>query len=190
VLHLTRLDGQQSPFFVYSDCVNSSNSNVGEKIRRVSVTGISHVPFWAIVLMATDRMPLSYRDDTCLTAVDDWIFFKCKYKTLEKIRKLKRFMNSCLGKKFTNPLDDRNNAILNELQSIIKGLCASDVSPNETVAATWTEKGKIIAPETVPNEGTSSANPESLSPRSSGPSTACADEIHNVGEERDSRCED
>ncbi|SCU67825.1 RNA editing associated helicase 2 [Trypanosoma equiperdum] len=151
VVHRTSQENIGQPYFVYDELVKSSES------ERLLVRDLTNVSLWTILLMGTSSMPVTYRDDLNLAVVDEWIMFRATFGTLELIRKFKRALNVCLGRKFMNPNDEENNAKLEELRCIIKELVCTPFKPNDLAEKPWEEKGVIIEPCTEPKGGSSEA---------------------------------
>eukprot|EP00796_Vickermania_ingenoplastis_P007345 gene7345-5179_t len=140
VVHKTRQQNIQQPFFVYNELSRSQESN------RMHVRGLTAIPLWTILLMGTASMPITFRQDLSLGIVDGWIVFRASFRVLEVIRKFKEAMNICLSRKFTNPDDEVNNQRLDQIRDIVKDLVNSSFRPNNLVAEDWQEKGSIIDP--------------------------------------------
>ncbi|KAF5224297.1 hypothetical protein ECC02_002553 [Trypanosoma cruzi] len=163
VVYRTSQEDITQPFFVYDELVKSSDSD------RLQVRGLTNVPLWTILLMGTSSMPVVYRDDLNLAVVDEWIMFRASFGTLELIRKFKRAMNTCLGRKFLDPSDEKNNEKLEELRSIIKELVSTPFKPNDLSDKVWEDKGTIIEPRKAPKQEESLPETgRSLSSSSSG----------------------
>ncbi|RNF19444.1 putative RNA editing associated helicase 2,putative [Trypanosoma conorhini] len=157
VVHRTSQEDITQPFFVYDEFVKLSET------ERLSVRGLTNVPLWTILLMGTSSMPVTYRDDLNLAVVDEWIMFRATFGTLELIRRFKRALNVCLGRKFLDPNDEKNNEKLEEMRCIIKELVSTPFKPNDLSEKVWEEKGTIIEPRTQPKKKEGPLPPAAMS---------------------------
>lgn len=134
-----------SPYFVFEEVVKQS---IDVKIDRLILRGLTSVSLWAVLLMGTASMPVTYRDDLNLGIIDDWIPFRASFNTLDLVRKFKVEFSRSMTRKFVSPNDTLNNERLEEFRSIIKELIGSSLRPNDLVASSWVEKGSIVKPIT------------------------------------------
>lgn len=140
VVHKARQQNIQQPFFVFTELTKSQESH------RFTVRGLTAIPLWTMLLMGTASMPVTYRHDLSLGIVDGWIVFRAPFRVLELIRGFKDALNSSLSRKFVNPDDAQNNALLDRIRDVIKDLVNSSFCPNNLVEEEWQEKGIIIDP--------------------------------------------
>lgn len=155
VVYKARQQNIQQPFFVFTELTKSQESH------RFTVRGLTGIPLWTMLLMGTASMPVTYRHDLSLGIVDDWIVFRAPFRVVELMRGFKDALNSSLSRKFVNPDDRQNNALLDRIREVIKDLVNSSFRPNNLVEEDWQEKGVIIDPSSpfqqIPSEkGTAS----------------------------------
>ncbi|GET92390.1 hypothetical protein, conserved [Leishmania tarentolae] len=148
VLRISGLTVSSNPFVIYGGLMK-----MAEK-ETLMAHHLTSVPLWSVLLMSTRATRMDYDQELKLGIVNNWIFFRSSYTTIELVRRFKALFDRRLSRKFEDPTDALNNAQLDELCEILRELASMRYHPNrlQPQSVVWGEQGKILSPDSNPTD--------------------------------------
>jgi hypothetical protein len=100
---------------------------------------VSSVSLWAIVLFGAGPGALEFFPAIGICVIDGWIAFRTNEASVNAVTDLRTYLHACVWRKYVDPSDRANNALLERLRGLCKELLKAPVG-----AEAGDERGKIV----------------------------------------------
>eukprot|EP00796_Vickermania_ingenoplastis_P007228 gene7229-5080_t len=139
--------GPPSMFFVYQDTFQVQES------RTQFLTDVSSISLWGLLLFCGNAESfVTYNEVLGIGVIQGWIGVLMDKATYEALLALRQVMDNCLMRKFRDPFDEQNNAMLDQVCQLCRDVLRSpvddDIGNNDGGAAwcTLLDMGSIVPP--------------------------------------------